>query len=305
MVNLYRIKKLKIGSPFRHWKPQIKRIDQRIEDVIEKGLINIIFVDGRSQSGKSTWADDKIKQYDPNYTLVYNAEDIFKLLDRYKTLLHVDSEGHVGKPENINLILWKWILFEEPQNQLSKKFWDERTTVITQLTSTWGFLKNQMILTMPDCAGLPKIPTIMINLTCKVTIKIFLKNHKKIRYYFVYIPHKNYKTENYFWGSAVESGPIPELELTKEYFEKKYHNFFNVQMKQWENNLHIERRKGEYFLKKDNKPLPLNIILDLYKQNRIDKESAFDEIVKNGYSFGNTDLILEAVQPTVLYPELA
>jgi hypothetical protein len=155
-----------------------------------------------------------------------------------------------------------------------------------------------MVLTMPDCAGLPKIPTIMINLTCKVTIKVFMKNHQKVRYYYVYIPHKNYRTENYFWGSAVESGFIPELNLSAEYFEKKYHNFFNVQMKTWENNLHIERRKGEYFLKKDNKALPLNIILDLLKQDRIDRESAYQEIVKNGYSYMNTDLIIESVVPT-------
>jgi hypothetical protein len=298
MVNLYRIRNFKIGSPFNSFKPQIKKVDQRISDVIEKGLINVIFVDGRSQSGKSTYADNKIKCWDPNYTLVYNAEDIFKLLERYKTLLKIDSEGHIGKPENINLILWKWILFEEPQNQLSKKFWDERTTIITQLTSTWGFLKNQLVLTMPDCAGLPKIPTIMINLTCKITIKMFLKNHVKIRRYYVYIPHKNYRTENYFWGSAVESGLIPELQLSPEYFEKKYHNFFNVQMKKWEEDLHIERRKNEFFIKRENKPLPLNIILDLYKQGRIDKEHAFEEVVKNGYGFTNTDLILESVVPS-------
>lgn len=289
----FRIKSLRIISP--HAKPlrnYIPTMDKLIQDTIKKQINNVIFVDGRGQSGKSTFADYKAKEYDQNYYLMYTIEDLFKLLEIYRKKLEIDVNGKIGNQEALKKIQYKWIFWDEPQNEtINTRFWDERFYIAGQLTSAWGFLKQQLIIATPDTANLPHY--LMRNVTCKVSIKVFLRGNEIIRKYFVYIAKKNPKTNKWYWGFPIQSEIIPKLELPVYYWERKLNNFFNVQLEKWKENIMIDKNKRNWFIRRTNKPLDKNEVLKLFSTNRIEYSYAYEQLTKGGLNDYNATLLLD------------
>lgn len=297
----FKIKAFKIYSPHAYpIRDYIPTLDRIITDTMKKGMINVIPIEGRGQSGKSTFADWKTKQYDPNYFLMYTIEDLFKMIDGWTKLLDVEiikdngfDKAIMKKPENMSKIMYKWIFWDEPQAEVNNiKFWDERIYIASQLTSTWGFLKQQLILATIDVGSLPSF--FMRNVSCKIVMKVFLRNQEREYRYFIHVPRKHPKTGKWYWGYPIGYGIMPTVELPVEYWERKLNNFFNVQLEKLKDNLIIDKRKREWFTKKKDKPLEKNEVLALFKDGRVEYKYAFNQLRANGLSEDNSILLLDS-----------
>lgn len=214
------IVKPNVISPFGEREINFPNYEKRIADNLKITGVNIIIIDGKSQTGKSTLADFICSKYDGEYSLCYRVEDVLAHFEKLK------EDWDAGDYINTR---YRWIFWDEPQNEIPRlMFWSERNMVIQKLTSSFGFLKPSMIMALPNIKGLNEM--ILTNILFRITVRAFLKDDDIIRRGYVKIPIFNEVKNKFFW-TTVENFKIPEIiETTKddsEYMKRKVTNFFN------------------------------------------------------------------------------
>lgn len=219
------ITKPNVKSPYAEVKKDFPDFRKRIHDNTIITGVNIIIIDGKSQTGKSTLADWICKEQDREYSLCYKVEDVLKHFENLKEIW--DSGKH--------MICWnRWLFWDEPQNEIPRlMFWSERNMVVQKLTSSFGFLKPSMVMALPNIKGLNEM--ILTNVLFRITVRAFLKKKEIVRRGYVKIPIFN-EIKNKFYWTTVENFKIPDLvEITKdnsEYMNRKVTNFF-TQLSAW------------------------------------------------------------------------
>lgn len=200
---------------------------ERIEYIKELKRINIIVIDGKAQTGKSTLARYIAKRYDPDPIRVWTLEQLMDYLEMAEKLYY---SGRFAE------ILNKFIVMEEPQLDSPKQeFWSARNAVIQAITSSFGFLKNHLILALPNIYGLSN--TVYTNITLRMSVYSKLdKNRKIVRFANIQKPIWSDFKHKFYWRS-VENYKIPELEEEKGYIDEKANNFFKIHLKRWKEKL--------------------------------------------------------------------
>lgn len=220
------VKKPPVISPYSEEKKRIPDFRKRIRDNTKITGVNIIIIDGKSQTGKSTLADWLCRQYDEDFALCYTVEDVLKHFEKIKNMYNNESDH--------GLAFNRWIFWDEPQNEIPRlMFWSERNMVIQKLTSSFGFLKPSMVMALPNIKGLSEM--VITNILFRISVKAFLKKDEVVRHGYVKVPLFN-EIKNKFYWTVVEDFKIKELkEVTSdksEYMKRKVTNFF-TQLEAW------------------------------------------------------------------------
>lgn len=219
---------------------------RRIDDTIALGRVNIIIIDGKTQTGKSTLGRKICSMYDKDYVRVWTTEDILKHLKNMKEAwLNGDKKSVYGR----------WILFEEPQLEAPRQeYWNQRNMIIQMITSSYGFLKQHMILTLPNVKGISDV--VLTNVSLRITVRSNLNRDRKIeRRGYVKIPIFNEMKNKYMWICA-EEYKIPLIDMDSDYDSEKANNFFNTQLEKWEKRLTADRKMYDmegFFTKQEEK----------------------------------------------------
>jgi hypothetical protein len=224
--------RLHITPLFADFGGNFPTINDRIRECKATGLVPLIIIDGKSQTGKSTLAKKICGEYDPNFKLVFTVEDVVEYMEELGELYNA------GKIEDaLNRVMF----WDEPQGDITKKFWDERNEIIQQITSMWGFLKPMLVMALPNVSGLSDI--ILTNMLMRISIKARLDKTDGtiIRKAYVRIPWEDMKRNKWRWTiTPVEVYTVPKLEditQDKGYMDRKVNNFFNTQMTKWKTKL--------------------------------------------------------------------
>lgn len=204
----------------------------RIDRNMRLGLPNVIVIDGQAQTGKSTLARSIALKYDKNFKLAFTTEDILNYLKECA------NEYYNGNFKNI---LGKWIFFDEPQLDVPRmEFWSARNRIIQAVTSSFGFLKNNLIMALPNIKGLSDI--VITNITMRVTVRCFeLSDHTPIRKaYFKKVIWSEFKNK-WYW-KTYENHTIPYIIPDVNYDLNKADNFFKTQLTKWRTDMRLERK---------------------------------------------------------------
>lgn len=226
---MFKIKHYNIISPFNSTKKNvnIKNWEYRINERILKGGICLIVIDGMSQSGKSTLGEWICRNFDitfnPELQIVYEPKQIIDYLK------YIKEKWYGGEKEKI---LNKWIFWDEPQVSIPKqKFWDERNQIARDLTSTWGFLKQHLVMALPNISGISD--TILTNILFRIHIKMFLTEKGILRIAYCKTPYYNEYNKKWYW-ITFQQFLIPNISFSEIYYNKKIKNFFENLLPKWE-----------------------------------------------------------------------
>ena len=273
MFNNPVLQRFDIKSPYSMGTFRGLTYRERINIRINRGLICETLIDGISQSGKSTKGEMLCKEYDPNYTLVQTVEDIIRYVENLKRLY---------KQGKYNRVFNRWILWDEPEAEVPKQqFWDDRNIIADQMVSTWGFLKQHLVLCLPDTSKIRITPNILMKIS--VVVKGRKPNLKRTGY--VRLPFFNQKTQKWGWTlNPVEQFNIEEYKFSESYEKRKVDFFFNNLVPRWKlqmrkeqpNYVELENREKLKNLKKN-----LNLLKVEYSKARGDKQSgALEKMTK-------------------------
>jgi len=218
---------------------------QRINEIRELERVNMIIVDGKAQTGKSTLAQYIAKHYDINHKTVFTVKEI---LDYVKEI----GEVYFNDYERWKTLRYKWVFWDEPQLEaVRNEWWSQRNTVIQLITSSYGFLKLNLIMALPNIKGLSDI--ILTNISMRISVKSVLDFNRKIKRIATirkpfFLEHRN----KFVW-IAVETFNIPDIPMDLKYENDKAHNFFKVQLPAWHERLKVDTliAKSPYIIGKD------------------------------------------------------
>lgn len=218
---------------------EIPLYDQRIEKIIRKKSVNLIIMDGRTQTGKTTFARYLAEQYDINYNLFFNVEDIIlyfqKEVKRVKE--YIEKTGEYPEFQN------RWVVYDEPQLDAPRQqFWDERNRVLSAFCSAYGFTHTHLIMCLPNIKGIQD--SLLTNISLRMTIVSDLdRNDNIVRKALVKIPKFNEMRNRYFW-TICQIHTIPFIEENWEYNKRKLQNF-DEKLNEWQGML-IKRKEYGY-----------------------------------------------------------
>ena len=212
-----------------------KNFFNRIDENIFLGKPTIILIDGKSQTGKSTFARWLCMQYDKKYLTVFQIE---KILTYFLGLAIPYYNNEMDKIYN------RWLLIEEPQLEVPRQeFWSTRNLILQGVTSSYGFTRNNVVMTLPNIKGISEM--IYTNITFRISIDSKLDKDKNIvRKAYNKKPVWIERRNKYRWV-LVERFTIPKIELPdeKEYKLLKADNFFKTQLPKWIDKLSIDKPK--------------------------------------------------------------
>jgi len=233
-----RVMKLKITHPFEETGQTMPDFYRRIDNNILEGKPTIIIIDGKTQSGKSTLARKICIRYDPNYRRFFTIKNFIDFLNEIKgkCKLTYDDTGKLIFAEIPEEYKHIWILFDEVELEAPvENMWKNRNKVLTSITSGFGFLKQNLILTLPDLTGISK--RIYKNITFRISTRSYLNSFKTItRKAFIKIPIYDDNKNKYFWVT-VEDHAIPFIAEDNIYNAEKTHNFFFQQLPNWDKDI--------------------------------------------------------------------
>lgn len=215
--------KLNITPLFHNEKYKYPNYFQRIDECIFLGLLPIIIIDGKSQTGKSTLAKYICRTYDKNFITTFRMEQILEWLG------WVDEEWRSGRSYNVK---GRFIMYDEPQADApTTDFQSPRNKIVKKFFSMSGMLKIGLVMALPDLLGISK--TLYRNILMRISLTVRKVGNEKRRYGFVKIPFYDEFANKYKW-LTVERFPIPELPHDEpEYMKLKNENFFDVQLPKW------------------------------------------------------------------------
>jgi archaellum biogenesis ATPase FlaH len=233
-----KVMKLRITHPFADSGSNMPDFYRRIDNNILEGKPTIILIDGKTQSGKSTLARSICMRYNQDYKRFFTVKDFISFLNEIKNKceLTYDTTGKLIFAKIPNEYLFKWILFDEVELEAPiEDLWKNRNKVLTSITSGFGFLKENLIMTLPDITGVSK--RIYKNITFRITTRSYLNNFKKItRKAYIKIPIYDDNKNKYFWVT-VQEHTIPFIAEDHIYNAEKTHNFFFQQLPTWDKEL--------------------------------------------------------------------
>jgi len=231
---MFRPNKFKIRPLFAQSGIELPNFYHRIDENIQTTGVNIVLIEGKSQTGKSTLAKHIAERYDPNYTLVYTVDDVLNRIRELKDLWFA---------RRYKMCKYRWLFWDEPECEIPKaQFWSERNSVIQSITSSFGFLKPSLVMALPNIKGLSDL--IITNVLLRISISAKLKKGKIIRKGWVRTSYFDERRQKFRWR-LVEEHTIPILEdITKDrvYMKAKVNNFFNTQMERWQNKINKQNR---------------------------------------------------------------
>ena len=205
---------------------------KRIEKREKAGLINMIIIDGKSQTGKSTLARSICTKYDPYYVTVFTIEELLNYLEQCK--------------ENEDSQYGKFIFFDEPELEVSRsEWWTDRNRVLTFILSSFGFLHNNIVMALPNIKGLSDI--ILTNISLRINVKADYDDfHKKIvRKAFIKKAVWSDMKNKFIWITT-EIHTIPEIEKDIKYELSKRNNFYNIQLPKWKQQINKKNQIKEF-----------------------------------------------------------
>jgi len=233
--------KYKPISPFKskHFYRQ-PTIWDRIDTNISLGLPNNIVIEGRAQTGKTTFGRYICLHYDLNYNLLYSVQDAFKILDNYKAQYFAGSTA----------MLWKWNLLDEPQLEApSVKYRDERALALQQIIGSWGELKQNLVLTLPDMGDIGK--RFYRNLTYRIQMSVKKNKQTGEREYIAifYRPYKPIWINTWKW-LRIGKFIVPNVEKDVDSLERKMDNFFNDKLGRLKDDVRLQETTKERMFKR-------------------------------------------------------
>ncbi len=229
------LRKLGIAGLYKSKRGHYPNYYERINQILRLKRINMIVIDGKAQTGKTTLARSICKKYDKNYKILFTIEDFLNHLESCKELY---LAGEYRK------VYGRWLLFDEPQLETPKqKFWSVRNQIIMAITSSFGFLHNHLVMALPNVKGLQDI--VLTNISLRIRVESYLKSNNIIRKGFVKIPIFAEMKQKFIWIN-VEINTIPLIEEDKEYDKNKAVNFFDNQLTKWRKDLDKDKgKKGD------------------------------------------------------------
>lgn len=209
------IRSFPIVSPYSEAPLKFDNFWTRIDKILKMQSVNIILIDGRTQTGKSTFAEHIARHYDKDYKIFFTVKD---LVNYFK-----------------NFEYNRWIILEEPQLEANRmRFWDERNMVMAMFVSAFGFTKNNLIMTLPALKGIADI--LLTNISLRITIVNHLNfKDEVVREAYIKKPVFNAKRDKWIWVTT-EQHNIPTLPIDAGYLEKKKINF-DEKLTEWNNRL--------------------------------------------------------------------
>jgi len=119
--------------------------------------------------------------------------------------------------------------------------------IIESFTSSFGFLKQNIILCLPNIKGLSDI--VLTNISMRITVRSFLqKKYGRsgvIRKGYVKIPLWDERHNKFLW-TTVEEYTIPDIADDIAYNVKKARNFFDNALDDWQKRLNTEAKIKPY-----------------------------------------------------------
>ncbi len=226
------LKKLGVRQLYNTDRVKFPNFYQRINQILRLKRINMLIIDGKSQTGKTTLARSIAESYDPKFKIIFTIDDFLKHLESIK------KDYLAGE---FRKVYGRWLIFDEPQLETPKqKFWSVRNQIIMSITSGFGFLHNHLIMCLPNIKGLQD--TVLTNISLRIRVESYLKGNDIIRKGFVKVPIFS-ETRNKFMWITVENHKIPKIEEDKEYDKNKAINFFENQLDKWQTDLKKEGKE--------------------------------------------------------------
>ena len=224
----------------RHFKPRtisnflqtgqdMPSFYRRIQKTMNTRLINMIIITGKSQTGKSTLARKICEEFDKDYITVFTVEEFLEVLEKAKD----DELSYTNK----------FLFFDEPELEVSRnEWWSNRNKVLTFILSSFGFLHLNIVMALPNIKGLSDI--ILTNINLRIDVKADYNEFKKeiVRYGFIKKAIWSDMKNKFIWVT-VEAHKIPTIERDEKYELGKRHNFFDVQLPKWREDINKQKRK--------------------------------------------------------------
>lgn len=242
IIMLYRPRKFTARTlrDFQMTGQHLPNFYNRIDKIRYTNLINMIIIDGKSQTGKSTLAKNICEKYDPNYITVFTIEELLSYLEKCK--------------ENEDTNQGRFIFFDEPELEVNRnEWWTDRNRVLTFILSSFGFLHNNIVMALPNIKGLSDI--ILTNISLRISVKADYDEFKKRIVRKAIIKKAIWSDmKNKFIWITTEIHTIPDIEKDMNYEQLKRHNFYDVQLPKWrsqinKNNDIKEFTKSPYFVR--------------------------------------------------------
>ncbi|MCX6820651.1 MAG: hypothetical protein NT016_01760 [Candidatus Aenigmarchaeota archaeon] len=225
-------------SPFRTSDLRQPSCFDRTDDNMFCGKINVVVIEGPSQSGKTTLGGWWATRYDPKPRLLYNAREALDMCKEYLALYREEEERGVDITRRS--MLWKWNVLDEPQQEApSAKWLDERAQVIAQIVNGYGFLKQNLVLTLPDLGDIGK-RVYSNNLTYRIKVDVRKIAGKASRRAYFYFPYKPIWKDKWTWKDAGYMD-VPRIVLPEGWAARKLVNF-DEKLERWEKNLDRQER---------------------------------------------------------------
>jgi hypothetical protein len=224
----------------------------RINDIRKLERVNMIVIDGKAQTGKSTLAQYIAEHYDKDFKTVFTVKEILDYVKDIGDIYYSDYDRWLN-------MRYKWLFWDEPNLEaVRNEWWSQRNTIIQLITSSYGFLKLNMILALPNVKGLSDI--ILTNISMRISVRSLLDKDRKIKRIATIRKPFWLEGRNKFVWIAVETFTIPELSMNKEYESAKADNFFKNQLVSWYQRLNKEDKSVGYIPSDNDKNKPQNWI---------------------------------------------
>jgi hypothetical protein len=194
-----------------------------------------ILCDGGSQVGKTVWCKKELcERYDKHYLTMWEIDDFLNYYDGIESELEIEKTAIDGTEKTLYHVpkkyIGRWILFEEPENEVPKsQFWSDRNTIMLKIANTQGFLRNAIVMPLPDIRGLSDL--YYKNICFRATINAKCdKQHTEIkRICRIKIPLWNEYRKKYYWDT-IHRFYIPYIPEDKIYNSDKIDFFFHKQL---------------------------------------------------------------------------
>lgn len=241
------IRRIRIVSPYRDASYLMPTFYERIDKQIRSKLVTLIIIDGKAQTGKSTLARSICEHYcGKEYKRFYTIQEILDYLKGWaKKIIKYNPDGsYYLDQKELDQIQNRWLLFEEPQLEASRQeYWSERNLILQSITSSYGFLHNPLIMTLPNIKGITDM--VMTNISLRITVRAWENSlGNMVRKAYIRLPEFNEMKNKWYW-TTVQHHTIPFIEADPLYNAEKAHNFFVNQLDKWNNSLIFGKKSIE------------------------------------------------------------
>ena len=177
-------------------------------------------------------------------------------------------------------------LFDEIGSESrSERHWEVESQNLGEILELWGMKKCVLCLTLPNWSKLSGGVKGMIH--WRINCYVVVENGRAVYKADILRKGTSYKRDKDYWR-VFQTGIILQQDtetdkLYAEYFPEKVFNY-NEKLAEME-----ERFKKK---QKKERPLPIGLVSNLLKDNKIDRNYAKEEIMRHGYNEQRTEFLL-------------